>query len=62
MNSDEHDEADRPAPGIDDALAALKRARLRAEAVAAATDTDLVFERNGRLVRVRPNSTRAKSA
>jgi len=62
MNSDEQNGSVRPTPETDDGLAALKRARIRAEAVAAATDTDLVFERNGRLVRVRPNSTRAKSA
>lgn len=62
MNSDEENGTVRTTPEIDGALAALKRARLRAEAVAAATDTDLVFERNGRLVRVRPNTTRAKSA
>ena len=62
MNSDEQNGTVRPTAEIDDALAALKRARLRAEAVAAATDTDLVFERNGRLVRVRPNSTRERSA
>ena len=35
-------------------VAAFKRARGRAEAVAAATGTALVFVKDGRVVRVRP--------
>ena len=49
-------------PEIAGALAALKRARLRAEAVAAATGTNLVFEKNGQLIKVRPSPAPAKSA
>ncbi len=43
-------------------VAALKRARRRAEAVAAATGTALVFVRDGRIVRVRPKPTVSDSA
>lgn len=36
------------------ALAALKRARIRAEEIAAATGTSLIFWQDGRTVRVEP--------
>lgn len=38
-----------------DALAALKRARLRAERLAAATGTDIIEAVDGKPVRVRPS-------
>jgi hypothetical protein len=43
-------------------VAAFKRARRRAEAVAAATGTALVFVKDGRVVRIRPKSPLADSA
>ena len=42
--------------------AAHKRARLRAEKIAATTDTALVLVRNGRVVRIRPEQPLASSA
>lgn len=62
MTSKEPKRAADSDPEIAGALAALKRARLRAEAVAAATGTALVFAINGELVRVRPEPARADSA
>jgi hypothetical protein len=43
-------------------VAAHKRARLRAEKIAATTGTALVLVRNGRLVRIRPEQPLADSA
>ena len=43
-------------------MAAFKRARRRAEAVAAATGTALVFVRDGRIVRIRPKPPLVDSA
>jgi hypothetical protein len=43
-------------------VAAHKRARLRAERVAATTGTALVLVRNGRLIRIRPERPLVKSA
>lgn len=43
-------------------VAAFKRARRRAEVVAAATGTALVIVRDGRIVRIRPQPALADSA
>jgi len=43
-------------------VAAHKRARLRAEKIAATTGTALVLVRNGRLVRIRPEQPLTSSA
>ena len=43
-------------------VAAHKRARLRAEKVAATTGTALVLVMNGRLIRIRPERPLASSA
>lgn len=49
-------------PEIAGEVAAFKRARRRAEEVAAATGTALVFVKDGRVIRVRPKSPLADSA
>ena len=51
-----------PNAAIAGEVAAFKRARRRAEAVAAATGTALVVVRDGRIVRIRPKPTLADSA
>mgnify|MGYP001595463304 CR=1 FL=1 len=43
-------------------LAALRRARVRAEEIARATGTLLVFAENGRVVHVRPGAPAAPSS
>ncbi len=43
-------------------VAAFKRARRRAEVLAAATGTALVFVRDGRVIRIRPDPALADSA